>query len=307
MSVGIIALLLLATLVLALLAVSALQENAAFGRRVVDSADPYRPPRPGLAARLDEAMLRTRYGTRLAALLAGAGLARWSPAVLALGTAGSALVVGLISMPLLGRAGAVIAMIAVVASVKRWLDKRRQERVERFVAQLPELARLLSNSADAGLAVNRGLQMAAREMEEPAASELAQVAAELAVGRTLRSALGGLSERLPSRELAVLVQTLVIQARAGGTLVTALSGIAATLEERRQLRREIKTATTGASFSGYMVIVMGLGAVVIMNVMNPGVLDTMLSNLVGQVVLVVAAALFVLGYLLMRRLSKVEL
>jgi tight adherence protein B len=305
-NVAVIALLLLATLVLALLAVAALQDDVAFGRRFVASADPFLPPRTGAIARLDEALLRTRFGVRLAALIAGAGV-KWSPGVLVLGTTGVALVVAAVSVPLLGKAGAVIAVVAVVASVKRLLDNRRKERVERFVTQLPELARLLANSADAGLAIRRGLEMASREMEEPASSELGQVAAELAVGRTLRSALGGLSERLPSRELAVLVQTLVIQARSGGALVAALSGIAATLEERRQLRREIKTATVGASFSGYMVIVMGLGAVVLMNLMNPGVLDTMLSNLAGQVVVVVAVGLFAVGYLLMRRLGRVDL
>ncbi|GAB2451692.1 type II secretion system F family protein [Xylanimonas ulmi] len=306
MSVGLIALLLLTTLVACLLAVAALQENAAFDRQVIASADPLGTARPALVARLDEALARTDAGRRLVALLAGAGLTRWSPAVVVLGTVGAASAAAAASVPLLGRAGAVVAMAAVVASVKGWLDRRRRARVERFIAQLPEVARLLANSADAGLAVRRGVEIAAREMAEPAASELGQVAAELSLGRTLRAALAGLSERLPSRELAVLVQTLTIQARAGGALVTALAGIAATLEDRRQLRREIRTAMVGASFSGYLVILMGLGAVILINVLNPGVLDVMLTNLVGQGVVGVSAALFLLGYLMMRRLGRVE-
>ncbi|MER7796865.1 type II secretion system F family protein [Microbacterium sp. NPDC096154] len=307
MSVGVIALLLLATLVLLLLTVAALQESRAFQQRMVESADPMRVDRHTLLVRLDERLAGTKPGKRLAALLAGAGLARWSAAGFLLALAAGVLAVGVLALPFLGRIGALVAAGAVVFGVKRWLDARRQGRVDRFVAQLPEVARLLANGADAGLAVRRGIELAAREMEEPAASELGQVAAELAVGRTLGASLAGLSERLPSRELAVLVQTLVIQARAGGALVTALSGIAATLEERRQLRREIRSATVGSSFMGYMVAAMGIGAVVLMNVLNPGVLDEMFGNLVGQIVLLVAGVMFALGFLLMRRLGKVPL
>lgn len=303
---GMIALGVFVTLALSVVTVAVLQGNVEAERRMVASVDPASMLRTGLAARLDDRLRGTRWGTRLTALLAGAGLASWSPAMFLATTAAGAAVVGLVALPLLGNVTAVAAVVATVAAVRRWLDRRRRARVDRFVAQLPELARLLANGAQAGLAVRRALELAAREMDEPAASEVAQVTSEMELGRTLTAALAGLSERLPSRELSVLVQTLAIQGRAGGTLVTALTGIAGTLDERRQLRREIATATVGASFSGYTVIFMAAASVVLMNVMSPGVMDDMISNLVGQVVLAVSATFFVLGYLLMRRLSRVE-
>ena len=56
-----------------------------------------------------------------------------------------------------------------------------------------------------------------------------------------------LGERLPSRELSVLVSTLAIQQRSGGDLVRALSDMAATLEARRETQREVKTLMAGAT------------------------------------------------------------
>lgn len=47
---------------------------------------------------------------------------------------------------------------------------------------------------------------------------------------------------MPSRELNVLVRTIVIQAKAGGALVSALQDIAIALEDRKQLHREVHTA-----------------------------------------------------------------
>ena len=61
--------------------------------------------------------------------------------------------------------------------------------------------------------------MAAEELEAPAGEELAKVADQLAVGDSIDDALGELAERLPSRELVVLVTTLVLSNRAGGPVV----------------------------------------------------------------------------------------
>ncbi|PUB30158.1 tight adherence protein B [Promicromonospora sp. AC04] len=294
------------TLLLAAATVATLVDNAEAERRMVESADLTRTARAGLFVRLDERLQTVRWGQRLAALLAGSGLQTWSPSLFLTAVSAAAVAAGLIVLPLFGWATAGLTVLLLAVGVRSWLDRRRKQRVDRFVAQLPELARLLANGAAAGLGVRRSLEMAASEMAEPAASEISQVSAEMALGRSMGDALAGLNERLPSRELAVLVQTLTIQGRTGGALVTALSGIGATLEERRRLRREVVTATTGAQFSGYTVIFLGFGAVALMNVLSPGVVDEMLTNLVGQVVLVVATGLFVFGYLLVRRLAKVE-
>ena len=70
--------------------------------------------------------------------------------------------------------------------------------------------------------------------------------------------------------------------------------------------KELRTTVSGAVFSGYMVLMIGVGSVFLMNVVNPGSLDLLAANLIGQIVLGVAATLFVLGFLLIRRITSVE-
>lgn len=307
MTVGLILSILFVTLVLAVVTTSVLQENRAYRRRLLAAVDSRPAWRNHVLQALDEQVRRTTWGARLSALLAGSGLVGWSPTGALLGVAAATVVGVLGTQPLVGRYGSIAVGIAVVMSFKKWLDRRRQARIEKFVTQLPELARLLANGASAGLGVVRSIELASREMDDPASAELAQVSAELAVGQSLASALQHLSARLPSRELLVLVQTLIIQGKAGGALVSALSNIASTLEERRQLRREIKTATVGAAFSGYAVILIGVGSMFLMNVISPGSLDLMLGTLVGQVVVVVATSLFAVGFIAIQRLTKVDI
>ena len=137
---------------------------------------------------------------------------------------------------------ALIAAAAAAILVARGLiERRRGNRRDAFVAQLPEIARMLSNGAAAGLSMQQAVRMASRELADPAGAELKRVIEEIQVGRSVEDALEALRDRLPSREVAVLMTTIAIQQRAGGDTVRALGELAATLEARKDLRREIKT------------------------------------------------------------------
>ncbi|MCA0294211.1 MAG: type II secretion system F family protein [Actinobacteria bacterium] len=256
--------------------------------------------------RLANTSLRsTRWGLRLDQRLAGASL-DLGPADYVMVVGGVALLVGLTGRPLLGYLGAGVIMFGIAFLADRWLSRQQRRRAERFILQLPELARVLGNAASAGLALRSGIDLVAREMDAPASEEFAEVGRRLSLGTPLEDALRDLSRRLPSPELAVLVKTIVVQSRAGGALVTALTSIANTLDDRRELNRELKTTVTGAVFIGWLVVAIAIGSVLVMNVISPGALDALVQTLPGQIVLVVAGSLFVVGHLLIGRITRIE-
>lgn len=256
--------------------------------------------------RLANTYLRsTRWGLALDQRLAGASL-NLGPADYVLLVGAVALVAGVTGRPLLGYLGSAVIMFGIVFVADRWLTRQQRRRAERFILQLPELARVLGNAASAGLALRSGIDLVAREMDAPASEELAEVGRRLSLGTPLEEALRDLSRRLPSPELAVLVKTIVVQSRAGGALVTALTSIATTLDDRRELNRELKTTVTGAVFIGWLVVAIAIGSVLVMNLISPGALDALVQTLPGQVVLVVAGSLFVVGHLLIGRITRIE-
>ncbi|GGS88769.1 MULTISPECIES: type II secretion system F family protein [Streptomyces] len=187
-----------------------------------------------------------------------------------------------------------------------FLDWQRARRTERFINQLPELARILANATQAGLALRTAIAMAAEELEAPAGEELARVADRLAVGHSIEESLGEIAERLPSRELVVLVSTLVLSARAGGALVGSLRNLTVTLEQRKETRREIRTQLSQVTVTAYLVPAIGLGSLLLVNLMMPGALDRMTGAFLGQSAVLVALGLFTLGFVLIRRLSKID-
>ena len=201
--------------------------------------------------------------------------------------------------------GPIAGLLGVFAAVQ-FLNWQRQKRIERFINQLPELARILANATHAGLALRTAIGMAAEELEAPAGEELAKVADQLAIGHSMDDALGELADRLPSRELVVLVTTLVLSNRAGGQVVSALRNLTETLEERKETRREIRTLLSQVTMTSYAVPALGIGALFLMNGVKDGTLDRMTGSTLGQAAVLIAFGLYVVGFVLIRRLSRID-
>ena len=188
----------------------------------------------------------------------------------------------------------------------QFLNWQRQKRIEKFINQLPELARILANATQAGLALRTAIGMAAEELEAPAGEELGKVADQLAIGASMDDALGELAGRLPSRELVVLVTTLVLSNRAGGQVVGALRNLTETLEERKETRREVRTQLSQVTMTSYAVPVLGIGSLLLMNGVKDGALERMTGSPAGQAAVITAFALYAVGFVLIRRLSRID-
>ncbi|WP_435613588.1 type II secretion system F family protein [Streptomyces sp. bgisy159] len=265
------------------------------------------PPtgRPRRFRALDRRIRRTRAGRALERKLAATGLdvtpGEFTAYLLA-GVAGLWLVGQAALAPFFGP----IAALLGVWTAWQFLTWQRQKRIERFINQLPELSRILANATHAGLALRTAIGMAAEELEAPAGEELSKVADQLAVGRSMDEALGELADRLPSRELVVLVTTLVLSNRAGGQVVAALRNLTETLEERKETRREIRTQLSQVNMTSYAVPVLGLGSLFLMNGVKDGALERMTGSPLGQAAVIAAFGLYAVGFVLIRRMSRID-
>ena len=135
---------------------------------------------------------------------------------------------------------------------------------------------------------------------------MAVVVQETKLGMPVEASLERLRDRLPSREVAVLMTTLIIQQRAGGDTVRALSELGTTLEARKDLLREIRTMLSGAVFTSYLVAAMGAGTLVLVNAISPGVMRDLTTTLPGLIALTLSVTLYVLAFVIIKRITKVE-
>ena len=278
-------------------------DRAALVERLVGDggSGPRRPPFAGL----DRRVRRYAWGRRLAGRLAATGTnltpGQFTASVAGV-VAGSWIVAAVVLAPFFGPIAAILAGWAGYS----FLEWRRRVRNERFIAQLPELARVLANATQAGLALRTAVSMAAEELEAPAGEELKQVADAMALGHSVEDALGELQQRLPSRELIVLVSTLVLSSRAGGSVVESLRNLTVTLEERKETRREVRTQMSQVTVTAYAVPVIGIGSLLLLDRIMPGSLGALTGSNVGRVCVLISLALYIVGFALIRRMSRID-
>jgi tight adherence protein B len=256
-------------------------------------------------AAVDRKVRATRLGKYVERRIAVTGL-DLTPGEYVVCTAGALLTAYLAVQAVFTPFFGVLAVLAGLWGAKAFLAWQQNKRTEAFINQLPELTRVLANATQAGLALRTALAMAAEELDDPAGQELGRVADRLAVGHSLDEALGELGERLPSRELVVLVTTLILANRAGGQVVTSLRNLTQTLEERKETRREVTTMLSQIKVTALAVPLLGFGFLLMINAMTPGALDKMTGSVAGQLATVTAVALYALGGILIRRMSRIQ-
>lgn len=255
---------------------------------------------------LDRRLRRTKLGRRIELKLAATGL-DLTPGEYFLYVVASVAAFWLIAASVLAAFFGPLAGLGALWGANTFLNWHRTKRTEAFISQLPEISRVLANATQAGLSLRTSIDMAADELEAPAGDELRVVADQLGVGRTLDDALGELAERLPSRELVVLVSTLILSNRAGGQVVSSLRNLTITLEERKETRREVRTQLSQVNTTAYAVPAIGIGAMLLVNSILPGALDRMTGSVAGQIAVIVSLSLYALGFVAIRRISKIDI
>ena len=180
--------------------------------------------------------------------------------------------------------------------------RRYRRRVERA---LSEVAIAIADSLSAGRSLRASLASSVASLDGPAAGELAQLAGELELGAATADVLERWRGRMRSQRVDALAAALLSQRLAGGDLAGLLRSFAAGAAEQERVAEDAMSATAQARFTGLLVVAMPTGGAVLAELLEPGFLLTLLSSPAAAVLLALAAALQILGFLSIRRLSQV--
>lgn len=200
---------------------------------------------------------------------------------------------------------AAVALIAAARAAAALLERLRRRRQARLLAQLPDVTLALA-AAGSTRSLSSAIERTAERVQEPAASELRRVVGRTRIGWTLAEALEEMRREMPDPEMGLLTSTLIVHDASGGDVVTALRGIAVAMEERRRLKREVRTHLSGAIATGRLVAAMGIAMPFGIDAISDGAIRTLTGSTFGITVTTAAAALYALGLVLIRRIGKVD-
>ncbi len=187
-----------------------------------------------------------------------------------------------------------------------WAVGSRRRRYRRAVERaLPEVAAAVADSLSAGRSLRASLPAAATSLDGPAAVELARLGAELDLGAATGAAIDGWRRRMRSPRIDAFAAALLSQRLAGGDLAGLLRRFAEGAAERDRVADDARSATAQARFTGLLVVAMPSGGALFAELIQPGFVAKVIGAPASAVLVALAAALQLAGFVAIRRLSRV--
>lgn len=205
-------------------------------------------------------------------------------------------------------AGLALALPLSVAgpAIAGWAISSRRRRYRAAVERaLPEVATAVADSLSAGRSLRASLPAAAASLDGPPASELARLGAELDFGAATTETVEAWRRRMRSERVDAFAAALLSQRLAGGDLAGLLRRFAAGAAERDRVAEDARSATAQARFTGLLVVAMPSGGALFAELIQPGFIAKLLGSPPAAVLLSLAAAFQLVGFVAIKRLSRV--
>ena len=187
-----------------------------------------------------------------------------------------------------------------------WAISGRRRRYRAAVERsLPEVAMAVADSLSAGRSLRASLPAAASYLDGPPAAELARLGAELDLGAPTSETVEGWRRRMRSQRVDAFAAALLSQRLAGGDLASVLRRFAAGAAERDRVAEDARSATAQARFTGLLVVAMPTGGALFAELVQPGFVAGLLGSPASSMLLVLAAALQLVGFVAIKRFSRV--
>lgn len=203
---------------------------------------------------------------------------------------------------IIGWVGVVIGFIVPQFVVKRIKLKR----VQKFNSQIGDSLVVMSNSLRAGFSFLQAMELVSREMPAPISVEFGRTLREMNLGTPTEEALVGLTKRIESEDLDLVITAVLIQRQVGGNLAEVLDGISHTIRERIRIKGEIRTLTAQGRISGMIVGALPLAIGLVLSVINPKYIGTLFVNPIGWVMMTVGVISMTIGIALIKKIVDIK-
>ncbi len=264
---------------------------------------------PEVVVSLDRAIARQSFAKRVATDLARANLKLTVVEFILLMVV--IIVVGAVAGAFLVRKlwiiGAVAGGLLGFFAPRIFMGFRQTRRLNAFNDQLGDTITLLANSLRSGYSLLQSMEMVARELPEPMSEEFTRVTREIGLGLSNQEALGNLLRRIQSDDLDMMITAINIHHEVGGNLSEILDTIGHTIRERVRIKGEIRTLTSMARYSGYLVSILPIAVAGLLFVMNAEYMSRLWQDACGVQMIVASCIGMFSGWIIIRRIVNIEI
>jgi tight adherence protein B len=200
----------------------------------------------------------------------------------------------------------IMAIAMGVGGIYFWVNGKAKKRMALLEEQLPDAVELMVRSLRVGHPFSSAIGIVSKEVPDPLGTEFGLIADEAAYGRDVAESLKAFAERMDSQDLRFLAVAVTIQQQSGGNLAEILEGLAKVIRARFKLFRRVKAITAEAKWSGMFLSAFPIGALVMINVVQPDYFDDVKETAAFIPAALVVAVFLVINVIFMKMMVNIK-
>lgn len=189
---------------------------------------------------------------------------------------------------------------------KRWVAVKQRSRMQAFNDGLQDMLTTVIGSLRAGFSFAQALRTVVDESESPMKEEIETVLRDMQYGTSMEDALNEWKERMPSEDLDLMVQAILIQRQVGGNLAAVLETIVHTIRDRNKIQRQVRTLTAQGRMSGLVIGLLPVVLSAILFMIDPSYIGSLFRHPIGIALVAAGALSSLIGFMLIRKLTSIE-
>jgi tight adherence protein B len=183
-----------------------------------------------------------------------------------------------------------------------WVTLRARKRTKAFDNQLPDLLITIAATLKAGHSFRQAIQAVVEDGADPAAKEFRRVLTETRLGRPMDQALTEMSERIGSKNLTFVLNSVTIQRQIGGSLAGLFDMVAETVRQRQQFARKIRSLTAMGRMSAYVLGGLPFAVAILISIISPIYMRPLWHTSVGHDLVGLGFVMLAVGGVLLRKI-----
>jgi tight adherence protein B len=236
----------------------------------------------------------------LAGALDVAGI-RYTAGEVVLATAIAAISLAFVLASFIGALG-LLPLFILPLAVWVFIRVRMRRERRRFGDQLADHLAVVGGSLRVGHSLTGALSAALDEAPEPTRREFARAVTDEQLGMPLEEALEAVSDRMHNREIEHISLLAKLQREAGADAAEMVDQVVATVRERQELRRTVRTLTAQGRFSQLVLSAMPVGSLLFLTVAYNDYVQPLYHTSAGHIVLGIASVLLLCGALAIQKI-----
>jgi len=202
--------------------------------------------------------------------------------------------------------------VGIAAAVLGWMAPlfyyrwKQMQRKEQFEAKLLDFTMGLASGMRSGLGLPQALEATSKRIGDPMQEELQTVLREYRFGMELADALQRLNDRMPCEDLNLLVTTIKLTTRTGGSLVEVMDKMVEMIRGRREFQERLKNMTAQGKFEAIAMSCAPIAAFILLYIVDPSLMRPMVTTGMGWCGIGIVAVMISCGYFVIKKIVTIE-